>query len=191
MPSRVPYPPATQGPTGSQGPVGATGAQGSTGATGTTGAAGAQGATGSTGSTGTTGSAGTNGTNGADGAAGVNAFGAPVTRSLSLATAYQASTSAKPALVSVEIECVATATLGSAQANTIELIIGSTNGVASGTGTKADTFRSDLSVSIIISLAFTGRQFLKACLPAGWYFAVRRTVGTGMTISSAFDQTVG
>lgn len=28
-------------------------------------------------------------------------------------------------------------------------------------------------------------------LPAGWYFAVRQTAGSGLTIVSAFDQTLG
>lgn len=119
------------------------------------------------------------------------AVGAPVTRTLSFATAYQASTSTKPANVSIIIDCTTTVALGSAQANTVELIIGATNAVASGTGTLADTFRSDLSVSIIISLGFTGRQALQCTLPIGYYFAVRRTVGTGMTIISAFDQVLG
>lgn len=127
---------------------------------------------------------------GADGAAGVNAFGAPVARSLSFATAYQASTPAKPALVTVIVDLTTTVAVGTPQANTAELIVGSTTGVASGTGTLADTYRNDLTVTLI-SLGFTGRQKLQASVPAGYYFAIRRTVGTGITIVSAFDQTVG
>lgn len=117
--------------------------------------------------------------------------GAPVSRTVAFATAYQASTPAKAAVVSVIIDCTTTITVGSPQANTVELIIGPTNAVASGTGTLADTFRSDLSVSILISLGWTGRQALQCMLPAGYYFAVRRTVGTGMTIVSAFEQALG
>lgn len=137
---------------------------------------------GATGATGSTGSAG---------AAGVNAFSAPNTRTVAFATAYQATDNTKPAMVGVEIECVVTVSLGSPTANTVELIIGSTNAVASGTGTKVDTMKSDLSVSILLSLGFTNRQFLQASLPAGYYFAARRTSGTACTVQSAFDQSVG
>lgn len=117
------------------------------------------------------------------------AIGTPNTRTVAFATAYQATNVAKPAVVSIIIECVTSISIGSA-ANTVELIIGSTNAVASGTGTLADTYRSDLSVTLI-SLNFTGRQALQTLIPAGWYFAVRRTVGTGMSVISAFDQAVG
>jgi hypothetical protein len=131
------------------------------------------------------------GPTGSTGPAGPSTVSAPNARTLSFATAYQATDTSKPAFVNVIVDCTTTVSLGSAQANTVELIIGPTNGVASGTGTLADTFRSDLSVSIIISLGWTGRQSLKAVIPAGYYFAVRRTVGTGMTIVSATDQSLG
>lgn len=121
----------------------------------------------------------------------MNAFGAPTARTLAFATAYQATTVAKPAMVGIEIECAVTVALGSPTANTVELIIGPTNAVASGTGTKVDTMKSDLSVSILLSLGFTNRQFLQASLPANYYFAARRTSGTACSIQSAFDQAVG
>lgn len=135
--------------------------------------------------------AGATGSTGSAGAAGVNAFSAPNTRTVAFATAYQATDNTKPAMVGVEIECVVTVALGSPTANTVELIIGSTNAVAAGTGTKVDTMKSDLSVSILLSLGFTNRQFLQASLPAGYYFAARRTSGTACTVQSAFDQSVG
>lgn len=172
------------GATGSQGIQGATGAQGIQGATGAVGSTGAQGSVGATGSQGATGSAG------ATGPAGPSIISAPNTRSLSLATAYQATDNTKPAFVTAILECVVSVGVGSPQANTVELVIGSTNAVASGTGTLADAFRSDLSVTLI-SLGWTGRQSVRANLPIGWYFAVRRTAGTGCTISSAYDQGLG
>ncbi len=178
------------GATGPAGSTGATGPQGIQGAAGPQGSTGAQGPQGTTGATGATGSQGPTGATGAQGVAGVNAIGTPNARSLSLATAYQATNTAKPAFVTVVLECIVTVGIGSPQANTVELIIGSTNAVASGTGTLADAFRSDLSVTLI-SLGWTGRQSVRANLPTGWYFAVRRTAGTGCTISSALDQAVG
>lgn len=123
-------------------------------------------------------------------AAGAVAIGAPVTRTVTVATAYQASTSAKAAFVSVEIECTTTVGIGAPQANTIELVIGATSAVATTGGTRVDVFRQDLSVTLI-SLGFTGRQVLKACLPAGYYFAVRRPAGSGTTIIASFDQVIG
>lgn len=169
---------------------GATGATGSVGATGSTGAQGIQGIQGATGSTGSTGSQGATGATGSTGATGPSIISAPNTRSLSLATAYQATDNTKPAFVTVVLECVVSVGVGSPQANTVEMIIGSTNAVASGTGTLADAFRSDLSVTLI-SLGWTGRQSIRANLPVAWYFAVRRTAGTGCTISSAIDQSLG
>lgn len=149
-------------------PAGPTGPQGDTGATG------------STGSTGATGPAGS---------AGVNAFGAPQTRTLSLATAYQASDPTKPAFVTVIVDLALSISIGSAD-NAVELIIGPTNAVAGGTGLLADRWRNNLSVTLI-TLTFNGTQKLSAALPIGYYFAVRRVTGTGITISSAFDQAVG
>lgn len=120
----------------------------------------------------------------------MNAWGSPVTRTVALATAYQASTPAKPAVVTIIVESIVTVGIGTPSTNTLELIMGATNAVSGGTGTLADTYRLDLSVTLI-SLGLTGRQKLTCNLPAGWYFAVRRTVGTGASIVSAFDQTVG
>lgn len=141
-----------------------------------------RGATGTTGSTGAT---------GATGATGPSAIGDYNSRGvLNFAQAYQAATAAKPAFVTVKITCVVTVGIGSPQANTVEMIVGSTTGVASGTGYQADVFRSDLSVTLI-SLGWTGQASLQARVPANYYFAVRRTTGTGCTITDVADQTVG
>lgn len=165
---------------GAVGPVGQQGAQGAKGDTG---------ATGSQGSQGNAGAAGAQGPAGAQGSAGVNAYGPPVTRSLSLATAYQASDPTKPAVVTVMIDLSTSVSIGSVT-QTVELIMGSTSAVASGTGTLADSWANALTVTLI-SITMAGRQKLTCQLPVGWFFAVRRTVGTGMSISSAFDQSVG
>lgn len=113
--------------------------------------------------------------------------GAPVARTVAFATAYQASNPAKAANVVILVNLTLTVSVGAPQANTAELIIGPTNAVAAGTGDLADIWESDLTVTII-SLGFTGRQSLRAMIPAGYYFAIRRTVGTGISIISAFDQ---
>lgn len=107
----------------------------------------------------------------------------------SFATAYRATDPSMPALVSIIVELVTTISVGVPKANTVELIVGPTNAVAGGTGTLADTYRSDLTVTLI-SLGFTARQKVIALLPTGWYWAIRRTVGSDISIVSAFDQTV-
>lgn len=111
-------------------------------------------------------------------------------RSIAFATAYQATNPAKPAFLKIIIDLTTTVGIGSPQANTVELIIGPTNAVAGGTGTVEDTYRSDLSVTLI-SLGFTGRQALQGILPVGYWWAVRRTAGTGISIISATDRTLG
>lgn len=131
------------------------------------------------------------GATGSQGVAGVNAISAPNARTLAFATAYQATDTTKPAFVQVAISCTATVALGSAQTNTVELRIGSTNSVASGGGTQVDVTSTSLSVSVIISIGWTGQQTLKANLPIGFFFAARQTAGTGCSVSSSSDQSVG
>jgi len=110
----------------------------------------------------------------------------PVARSLLFDMAYQASDPTKPTAISIVVGLVTNITIGSAS-NTAELVIGATSAVSSGTGVLADTFRNDLSVTLI-TIGLTQRQKLMAFIPAGYFFAVRRTVGTGISIISAYDQ---
>lgn len=177
---------------GQQGVIGATGSTGSIGPTGSTGATGSQGSAGTAGSQGQTGNTGAQGSTGATGAAGVNAFGAPNTRTLSLATAYQATDNTKPSIVTINLSSTATISLTSGATNTASILIGSTNGVASGTGTVMCQYSNSNTGSLTIGLNLSTISTLTCtlALPVGWYFAVRQTAGT-VTISSAFDQSVG
>lgn len=188
-------------------PAGAAGSNGSNGATGSPGAA-ATVAVGSVsalpaGSTPTVTNVGSSsaavlnfgltvGNAGADGAAGVNAFGSPSSRSLSLATAYQATTTAKPAVVTVNLSSTASLSLTGGTSNTADVVIGSTNAVASGTGTLICRYANTNTGALTVGLALstTAASTCTFALPAGWYFAVRQTAGT-ITITSAFDQVVG
>lgn len=159
------------------------GATGSTGSTGPTGAQGIQGATGSTGAAGST---------GATGAAGVNAFSAPNSRSLSLATAYQATDTTKPALVTINLTSTANLSLSGGTTNSADVVIGSTNAVAGGTGTVISKYSNASTGTLTIGLNTNAIAATSAtvALPSGWFFAVRQTAGT-VTITSAFDQAVG
>lgn len=193
-----------QGPAGTTGSTGATGATGPTGLTGPTGATGVtgpqgpigntgpQGVAGATGATGSAGATGATGPAGADGSAGVNSFGSPTSRSLSLATAYQATNTAKPAIVTINITSTANLSLSGGTTNSATVLIGSTNGVASGTGTIMCPYSNSSTGTLTIGLNTNTISTLSCtvALPTGWYFAIRQTAGT-VTITSAFDQQVG
>lgn len=144
------------------------------------------------GATGATGSTGSQGPQGNPGTAGVNAFGSPTTRTLSLATAYQATDPTKPAVVTINLTSTAAISLSGGTTNTADLLIGSTNGVAGGTGTiigkYANTNTGALTIGLNLSTV-SGVGYTLA-LPVGWYFAVRQTAGT-VSVTSAFDQAVG
>lgn len=154
--------------------VGAPGPQGPTGAPGPSGATGATGATGST------------------GPAGPSTIGAPNTLSITPGTAYQATNNAKPAHVTINLTSTAQITLSGSTSIVAEVVIGSTNGVASGTGTVIGRHANTYSGAVVlgVSISETITEPISFVLPAGWYFAVRNITGTA-TVFSAYDQQLG
>lgn len=119
-------------------------------------------------------------------------IGIPNTRTLALATAYQATTITKAAVITLNLTSNAGLTLGGGTTNTAAIIIGATNAVASGTGTTVGTYSNALTGTLVVGVAINAvaTQPITFVLPAGWFFAIRQTSGT-VTISSAFDQSVG
>jgi hypothetical protein len=187
---------------------------GSTGLTGATGAAGTA-ATVSVGTT-TTGAAGSNasvtnsgtssaavlnftvprgatGLTGNTGPAGVNSFGSYTSRALSLATAYQCTNTAIPCVVTITLQSQSSISLSGTSNNEGAITVGNTSGVATGTGTNVATYKNNLGGVLVVGLSITSQQAntYTVMVPAGWYFAVRQTAGTGLQIVSAFDQAVG
>jgi hypothetical protein len=129
---------------------------------------------------------------GKDGTNGTNVTGAPTSRTVSLATAYQASTTTKPAVVTVNLTSSAGISLSGGTTNTAAVMIGATNGVAGGTGTTICNYSNSntgtLTIGLNLNTIYGGTcSFI---LPTGWYFAVRQTAGT-VTITSVFDQVMG
>jgi len=118
------------------------------------------------------------------------AFGTPVARTLSLATAYQASTPAKPALVTINLNSTATLSVSGGTTITGEVRIGPTNAVATGGGTAVGLYKNSLTGTLTATLNFNTDSYntISFALPAGWFFAVRQTAGTTLSIVSAFDQ---
>lgn len=120
------------------------------------------------------------------------AIGTPNTLSMSLATAYQATNSAKPAFVTITLSSSAQLTISGGQTQTAQIVIGSTSAVASGTGTAIGTSSNSQTGTVVVGVALTAGMTgtTTIALPAGWYFAVRQTSGT-VSIASAFDQSIG
>lgn len=119
-------------------------------------------------------------------------IGPPISRSLALATAFQASDPTKPALVTINLTSVANLTLTAGTTNTADLVIGATAAVASGVGTVIGKYRNSLTGTLIVGLGINTDSGVTVLLPlpVGWFFAIRQTAGT-VAITSAFDQSLG
>lgn len=147
---------------------------------------------------GTTGANGSNGSNGATGStgptgpAGPSTIGAPNSRSLSLATAYQCTDTSKPCMATVNITSTANFSLTGGTTNSAAVVLGATNAVASGTGSTIGSYTNSVTGTIAVGLNLNSQsvQSYTVPVPAGWFFAIRQTAGT-VSIVSAFDQALG
>lgn len=120
----------------------------------------------------------------------VFAVGAPNTRSMSLATAYQCTDNTKPCLFTITLQAQSSISLSGAVNNEGQVLIGSTNAVASGTGTPVGRYANNLGGTLVIGLNLTSAQAnsYSIVVPAGWYIASRQTAGSGLTVVAAYDQ---
>lgn len=116
--------------------------------------------------------------------------GAPNTRSMSLATAYQCTDNTKPCFFTITLQAQSSISLSGAVNNEGQVLIGATNAVASGTGTAVGFYRNNLGGALVVGLNITSAQAnsYSVMVPAGWYIASRQTAGSGLTVVSAFDQ---
>jgi len=183
------------GDVGPAGADGATGPQGEIGPTGPTGAAGSDGATGPTGPAGldgAQGAVGAKGDVGPQGPAGPAAFGYPTTRSVSLATAYQCTNPAKPCFFTFTVTSTASLSLTAGTTNAADILVGSTSGVAGGTGTVIAKYSNSITGTLIVGLGINtnANSSYTIAVPVGGYVAVRQTTGT-VSIVSAYDQSSG
>lgn len=128
------------------------------------------------------------------GASGNAVIGTPNALSPTFGTAYQATDPTKPSLISAMIETVYSITVGNTQSDTVELRIGPVQAtVANGSaGTAVATYKNSLTgITLSIGMGTINRNQLSAILPTGWYYALRRVVGSIATITSATDQSLG
>lgn len=118
------------------------------------------------------------------------AFGSPNVRTVSLATAYQATDPSKASVVTVTLQAQSAISLTGANNNEGTIVLGSTSAVASGTGTTIANYKNNLGGGLVVGLNLNIQtaQTYTIAMPAGWYFAVRQTTGTGLAVVSAFDQ---
>lgn len=119
-------------------------------------------------------------------------MGTPNSRTLSLATAYQATDPTKIAIFTITLTSTANFSLSGGTTNSATIVIGPTSGVAGGTGTIINTYSNSVTGTIAVGLNMNSAQTTSYTinLPAGWYIAVRQTSGS-VSISNAFDQSVG
>lgn len=118
-------------------------------------------------------------------------FGLPTPRTpINKATAYQALNPLKPAIITITLNATSNATLTVATNNAANILIGSTNAVATGTGTIIGKYNNTLSLGVLVSTGIANTYTI--ALPAGWYFAILNANSTtGVTIDSVLDQTIG
>jgi hypothetical protein len=108
------------------------------------------------------------------------------------ATAYQATNSRQPAVVTVNLTSAAALTLSGGSTNSAQIVIGATNAVAAGTGTVVGLYSNSNTGSLSLGLNISTVQAVPVSfsLPVGWFWAWRITAGT-VTVTSAFDQAIG
>lgn len=132
------------------------------------------------------------GSTGATGSAGVNAFGTPNGRTLSAATAYQATDTTKPALVSISLTSSAAISLSGGTTNTAGVYVGTTSGVATTGGVQICGYSNSNTgaLTIGLNLATVATTPCTFALPTAGYFAFRVSSGT-VTAALATDSSVG
>lgn len=110
---------------------------------------------------------------------------------LVLATAFQATDPSRSSIVTINLNSVASITLGGGTVNTADILMGATSAVAAGTGTIIGRYRNTLSGAVIVGVGINSDCIsqIQFVMPMGWFYAVRQTAGT-IVIVSAFDQTI-
>lgn len=122
-------------------------------------------------------------------------FAAPVARTLSKATAYQATDNTKASVVTINLTSTSSYSLSGTVTGAASIFVGATSAVASGTGTNIAKYKNAVGGALTVGLANSNSstQAYTIALPAGWYFAVidTSTGGGSVTIDTTFDQVVG
>lgn len=118
--------------------------------------------------------------------------GAPTSRTLALATAYQCTNTARSCFVVITLQSQSSISLSGTSNNEGAVTVGATNAVSSGTGTNIATYKNNLGGTLVVGLVINSLQAntYTVAVPPGWFFAVRQTAGSGLQIASAFEQSI-
>jgi len=113
-------------------------------------------------------------------------------RTLSLATAYQATDASKPAVVTVVLTSNASLSLSGGTTIQGEVRVGTSSAVATGSGVAVGAYKNSLTGSLTVGLNVQTESYgtITFVVPANGYFAIRQTSGSGLTVVSAFDQSI-
>lgn len=117
--------------------------------------------------------------------------GSPTSRTMAFATAYQATTTTHPAFVTINLTSTASLTISGGVTNTATVYMGSTSGVASGTGTAICSYSNSNTGTLVVgvSISTISTTPCSFALPAGGYFAVVLNSGS-VSVTSAFDESL-
>lgn len=175
--------PGVQGDTGPQGIQGEPGPAGAKGDTGPKGDAGSQGVQGIQGVPGLQGEPGPKGDSGSVSVSG------PGSRAVSTATAYRCTNVSRPCQMTFTLQATSSISLAGASNNEAAVMLGADNTVATGGGTAIAQYKNLLGGALVIGLSLTMQTASShtVMVPAGWYFAVRQTVGSGLSVT-AYEQ---
>jgi hypothetical protein len=128
------------------------------------------------------------GAKGADGDDGEGLVpGFPVDKAIVFGTAYQAPDPTRNARISVMIQTTYNVTIAGNLTDEVEIRVGPTNAVAAGgTGTfqAESTQQSLIGIAVMIGTQLGNRAVIRADIPPGAWFSVRRLSGTTSTIHS-------
>lgn len=143
------------------------------------------------GDTGDVGATGPTGATGPQGPAGTPAatfnFSDPATRTIAVSTAYQATNTAKAAIVSASVSCQNATTVLASSACTLQVRQSPTSGLTCSTGTVAKTWTSTVQLGLVFTQ--TSGSPLEVHVPIGGYFILCPTSGT-FTIAAS-EQSAG
>lgn len=119
----------------------------------------------------------------------------PVTRTVTIGTAYQHTDTTKAYKTTVNVRATQTLTLAGTAADRLELRVGPTAASVAPSGTggfSVGVWESGITgIALMVGAGIQDGSTMFADVPAGWYFQLNRLSGTNATVVSCFTQTMG
>lgn len=117
---------------------------------------------------------------------------APTARSLSLATDYQCLDNSKACVITINLTSTASLSVSGGTTVVGEVRLNSTTGASMGNGTAVGAYKNSLTGTLTVGLNIQTDSYnaITVVVPPGYYFAIRQTTGTGLSIVSTYDQVI-